>query len=119
MWRRGVLWLVVAAGGVLVWLPRGSDATRTPLRPVPIEDVGERTDGHTVVVYLTHSSCQEFDRIDVAEDAHTVRLTAYVRDVPWCGTAPETSQAVPVWLGGPLERRTVVDGRTGAVIHTG
>jgi hypothetical protein len=110
--------LAVAAVAVL-WVTHTDDAGRPARSPVPIEVVGERADGHTVLVHLRYSSCQEFDRIDVAEDARTVRLTAYVRDVPWCGTVPETSQVVPAWLGGPLAGRTVVDGRTGGAIRTG
>lgn len=126
MYRQRMTWLVAAACGVLaavavVWLARTPDTARAPLTPVPIAAVGvvPLPDGRTVNVHLTYSSCQEFDRVDVAEDARTVRLTAYVHDLPSCGTVPTTSQVVPVWLSSPLWDRTVVDGDTGAPVRTG
>lgn len=90
--------------------------TRAPddVSQIPIDGAAGRSGDAVVSVWLTYSSCDEFLRIDVAEDARTVWLSAYVhaRRPLTCGTVAITEQVVQVRLAAPLEDRSVVDGRT-------
>ncbi len=110
----------MAAGAVLAavavaWPARAPD----DVRRIPIDSAADATDEAVVTVWLTYSSCDELLRIDVAEDARTVRLFALVHDrpSPTCGTSPITRQVVEVRLARPLEARSVVDGDTGGPIR--
>ncbi|MET7425687.1 hypothetical protein [Dactylosporangium sp. NPDC005555] len=110
MARRSMVWLgvvacAVAAAIAVVWVTR-PDLTRVPIDYV---EVARDTDGRTLHVHLTFSSCQEFDRIGSVEGVRSVALAAYVHDLPSCGTAPTTSRVVPWRLELPLLGRPIVD----------
>lgn len=104
--------VVVVVVAAVVWFSRTEDTTKR----IAIDAVY----GHeeTLDVYLTYSSCDEVDRIDAAEDASTVRLSAYVHDLPspTCGTSPISKRTVQVVLRRPLAKRSVVDSATGASV---
>lgn len=104
------VWLVVGVCGVLVagavlWALR-PDLTRVPIDRVDVVTGG---DGRSLQVHLTYSSCQELVRVAVDETTRNVRLGAFVHDLPTCGTAPTTSQVVPLRLEYPLWDRPVLD----------
>jgi hypothetical protein len=75
-------------------------------------------DQQTLRVHLTYSSCDELDRVDVAEDDRAVRVSAYVHDrpEPSCGTAPIDRRIVDVRLHQPVGERSVVDAETGGTV---
>lgn len=124
MRRRSTILLAVTAiiavaavtAGVVAWLRRGPSTTRIPIEAVAVV---AQTDERTLSVRLTYSSCTEFDHVDVDEGARSVRLTAHVHPLQSCGTAPIDRREVTVRLGAPLWDRGLVDGATGAALHTG
>lgn len=61
-----------------------------------------------VVVYIGSSSCNEFNRVEVAESADEVTITAYV-DASSSGvcTADDTAHPAPVALDAPLNDRAL------------
>jgi hypothetical protein len=109
--RRNARWLVlgsvaVAAIGTAVWVNRPGDLTRVPIEYVALVP---NSDGRSIEVHLTYSSCLEFDRLVTDESIGNVRLAAYVHDRPSCGTAPTTEHVAPLRLGSPLLNRRIID----------
>ena len=111
MARRSAMWLVagalaVAAIATVVWVNRPTGLTQVPIEYV---ELVTNTDGRSIDVHLTYSSCLEFDRMVTDENFQNIRLAAYVHALPTCGTVPTTTHVVSLRLELPLLNRRILD----------